>query len=143
VRRSDNELAFAILFIDLDGLKVINDSIGHDGGDRALQLVADTLRTTTRSSDIVARFGGDEFAVGWLGPSGSPAPKVLAERICDIVSRVEVKGDGDGLELGCSIGVARWEACDSTVEMLIERADRALYVAKANGRGQVHEFAAR
>jgi diguanylate cyclase (GGDEF)-like protein len=141
VRRTSGELAFAILFIDLDGLKAINDAIGHDGGDRALQLVADTLRATTRSSDIVARFGGDEFVVGCLGLRGSNDAMLLAERIRDRVSRSEVKGDGSTLELGCSVGVALLEPSDSSVEMLIERADRALYVAKANGRGQVHEFA--
>jgi diguanylate cyclase (GGDEF)-like protein len=142
VRRTDGELDLAILFIDLDGLKAINDSIGHDGGDRALQLVADTLRATTRISDIVARFGGDEFVVGCLDLGGSNDPMLLAERICDEVARSEVKGDDGNLRLGCSVGVAYLEACDSTVEMLIERADRALYIAKENGRGQVHELRA-
>jgi diguanylate cyclase len=141
VRRSDDELELAVLFIDLDGLKEINDSLGHDGGDRALQMVADALRVTARSSDIVARFGGDEFIVGWLGTKGSSAPMLLAQRICDHVSKLEVKSDDGSLELGCSIGVSLLEACDSTVGMVIERADRALYVAKANGRGRAYSSA--
>jgi diguanylate cyclase (GGDEF)-like protein len=137
-RRSDGQLDLAVLFIDVDGLKEINDSLGHDGGDRALQLVADAIRATTRGSDIAARFGGDEFVVGWLGTGGMSGPMLLAQRICDDVSKLEVKGEEGSVELGCSIGVSVLEACDSGLGMVIERADRALYIAKANGRGQVY-----
>jgi len=137
VRRSREKLDLAVLFIDLDGLKEINDRLGHDGGDRALQLVADVLRVTTRSSDIAARFGGDEFVVGLLETAGVSTPMLLAQRICDHVAQLEVKGDAGGLALGCSIGVSMLEACDSSVAMVIARADQALYVAKSAGRGQV------
>ena len=60
-------LVLALLFIDLDDLKTINDSIGHDGGDAAIRAVSEALQLTTRASDVIARFGGDEFVVGWLG----------------------------------------------------------------------------
>jgi diguanylate cyclase (GGDEF)-like protein len=138
VRRSDGKLDLAILFIDVDGLKEINDSLGHDGGDRALRLVADAVRATTRGSDIAARFGGDEFVVGWLGTGGPSAPMLLAQRICDHVAKLKVKGEEGSLELGCSIGVSVLEAGDNGLGTVIERADRALYMAKANGRGQVY-----
>jgi diguanylate cyclase (GGDEF)-like protein len=141
VRRSSHGLVLAVLFIDLDNLKRINDSLGHDGGDRALRTVADALRATTRASDIVARFGGDEFVVGSLASADSGAPLLLAERVRHYVSTLEVTGDGGSIALGCSIGVALSEPTDTTVESLIERADHALYMAKASGRGQVRSFA--
>ena len=140
VRRSSHALVLAVLFIDLDNLKRINDSFGHDGGDRALRTVADALRATTRASDIVARFGGDEFLVGTLASADSDAPLLLAERVRHYVSTLEVTGDEDSLTLGCSIGVALSEPTDTTVQSVIERADQALYMAKANGRGRVASF---
>jgi diguanylate cyclase (GGDEF)-like protein len=140
VRRSNHTLVLAVLFIDLDNLKKINDSLGHDGGDRALRIVADALRATTRASDIVARFGGDEFVVGTLGSADSDAPLLLAERVRQYIATLEVVGDEGSLTLGCSIGVALSEPTDTTVLTLIERADDALYIAKANGRGRVHSF---
>jgi diguanylate cyclase (GGDEF)-like protein len=140
VRRSEGQLGLAILFIDLDELKKINDSLGHDGGDRALRGLADALQATTRASDVVARFGGDEFVVGWLGNAGSDAPGLLASRIVEYVSTLEVTGDEGRVRLGCSIGVARSEEFDVAADVIIDRADRALYVAKTNGRGRVHEF---
>jgi diguanylate cyclase (GGDEF)-like protein len=140
VQRSDGQLEMAVLFVDLDELKKINDSFGHDGGDRALRGLADALRASTRASDVVARFGGDEFVVGWLGNSGSGAPALLAGRIVEYVSKLDVLGDGVPVRLGCSIGVARSEGYGDTLEGMIERADRALYMAKAEGRGRVHEL---
>jgi len=125
---------------DLDELKKINDSLGHDRGDWALRGLAGALRATTRASDVVARFGGDEFVVGWLGNAGSDGPELLARRIGEYVSRLEVKGDDGSLKLGCSIGVALSEPTDVTVATLIERADQALYVAKGKGRGRVHQL---
>jgi diguanylate cyclase (GGDEF)-like protein len=140
VHRGDSQLVLAVLFIDLDELKKINDSLGHDRGDWALRGIADALRATTRASDVVARFGGDEFVVGWLGNVGSDAPAMLAKRIGEYVSRLEVRGDTGSLKLGCSIGVALSEPTDVSVATLIERADQALYVAKAKGRGRVHQL---
>jgi diguanylate cyclase (GGDEF)-like protein len=140
VHRGDNQLILAVLFIDLDELKKINDTLGHDRGDWALRGIAGALSATTRASDVVARFGGDEFVVGWLGNVGSDAPALLATRIGEYVSRLEVKGDTGSLKLGCSIGVALSEPTDVTVATLIERADQALYVAKAKGRNRVHQL---
>jgi diguanylate cyclase (GGDEF)-like protein len=140
VHRSGGQLVLAVLFIDLDELKKINDSLGHDRGDWALRGIAAALKATTRASDVVARFGGDEFVVGWLGSVGSDAPALLATRIGEYVSRLEVKGDAATLKLGCSIGVALSEPGDLTVQALIERADRALYIAKSAGRGRVHQL---
>ena len=140
VLRGDGQLVLAVLFIDLDDLKNINDSLGHDRGDRALKGLADALRATTRATDVVARFGGDEFVVGWLGSMGSYAPALLAARISEYVSRLEVRGDAGCLKLGCSIGIAFSEPSDVTIQTLIERADRALYVAKGSGRGRVQQL---
>jgi diguanylate cyclase (GGDEF)-like protein len=140
VHRSQGHLELTILFIDLDDLKSINDSLGHDGGDAAIQTVADALRVTTRASDVLARFGGDEFVVGWLGSSGSDAPALLAKRISAHVAHSELEGNGHLLTLACSIGAAVSHPDDDSVETLIGRADQALYVAKADGRGQVRWF---
>lgn len=143
VHRSEGALMLALLFIDLDDLKSINDSIGHDGGDGAIRAVADSLRLTTRASDVIARFGGDEFVVGWLGDRDSEAPMQLATRISASVAKSEIGADGHLVALACSIGVAVSEPSDTTVETLIERADRALYCAKASGRGQIRLFGQR
>jgi diguanylate cyclase (GGDEF)-like protein len=142
VRRSQGELVLTVLFIDLDELKKINDSLGHDGGDEAIKAVADSLRAATRASDVIARLGGDEFVVGWLGKRDSEAPALLAARISELISHSVVEGEGCSRKIGCSIGVAQSEPGDRTVESLIDRADHALYVAKANGRGQVKWFGA-
>jgi diguanylate cyclase (GGDEF)-like protein len=142
VHRSLGQLELTVFFIDLDDLKGINDSLGHDGGDAAIQTVADTLRTTTRASDVLARFGGDEFVVGWLGNRGSDAPAILAERISAHVASSELEGNGRLLTLACSIGAAVSDSGDVSVETLIGRADQALYVAKSGGRGQVRWFGA-
>ena len=137
VRRSQGELALTLFFIDLDDLKMINDSIGHDGGDAAIRAVADSLRASTRASDVIARFGGDEFIVGWLGNSSSNVPEQLARRISAHVAQSEVGDKEHSVGLGCSIGAAVSEPSDLTIETLIERADRELYNAKADGKGQI------
>ena len=140
VRRSRGKLVLTLFFIDLDDLKVINDSIGHDGGDTAIRAVADALKLTTRASDVIARFGGDEFVVGWLGNPESDIPEDLAKRISAHVAQSEIGTPDGAVALACSIGVAVSEPSDKTVETLIERADRALYDAKTDGRGQIRWF---
>ena len=140
VRRSRGKLVLTLFFIDLDDLKMINDSIGHDGGDVAIRAVAEALKVTTRASDVIARFGGDEFVVGWLGNPESDVPQELANRISAHVAQSEIGTPGGAMALACSIGVAVSEPSDGTVETLIERADRALYDAKSEGRGQIRWF---
>ena len=139
-RRSLGELRLTLFYIDLDNLKAINDSVGHDGGDAAIRAVADTLRSTTRASDVIARFGGDEFIVGWLGSHDSQVPAMLATRIGIQVARSQVGDPAHPITLTCSIGVAVSEPSDMTVEPLIDRADRALYEAKSRGKGQARWF---
>jgi diguanylate cyclase (GGDEF)-like protein len=140
VRRSQGEQVLTLFFIDLDDLKSINDSIGHDGGDEAIRAVADALRATTRASDVAARFGGDEFVVGWLGNRDSHVPELLADRIGAHVAASRIGGTAHPVSLACSIGVAVSEPSDTTIGMVIERADQALYDAKAHGKGQTRWF---
>jgi len=129
--------ALALLFIDLDGLKVINDTFGHEGGDAAIRAVADVLRATTRQEDVVARIGGDEFIVACLGASDGARTSRLAERIRQQVARSVTVVGGQRIEVACSIGVAVSEQSDVSVDSLMHRADQALYLAKAEGRGSV------
>ena len=129
-----------ILFIDLDELKKINDSLGHEGGDDAIRAVAEALRATTRASDVVSRYGGDEFVVGWLGKPDPPATALLAKRISELVGSLGGAGrrpqpDDRVQHRGRHLG-----PLDATVLTLIERADHALYEAKKYGRGQVRWF---
>jgi diguanylate cyclase (GGDEF)-like protein len=140
VRRSQGALVLTVLFIDLDELKKTNDSLGHEAGDEAIRAVAIALKTTTRASDVVSRYGGDEFVVGWLGPQDSDATALMAKRISDLVAASVVRSNGRSLSLGCSIGVAISGGLDTTVLTVIERADHALYEAKKYGRGQVRWF---
>jgi diguanylate cyclase (GGDEF)-like protein len=138
VGRSAGDLELVVLFIDLDELKAINDTQGHDGGDAAIRVVADALRGATRSSDVVARFGGDEFVVGSVGRRDSGASALLAERIGASLDGLAIDTDeGARRRVGSSVGIAVSGLFDSSVEGLIERADDALYVAKQKGRGQV------
>jgi diguanylate cyclase (GGDEF)-like protein len=140
VRRSQGELVLTVLFIDLDELKKTNDSLGHEGGDDAIRAVANALTATTRASDVVSRYGGDEFVVGWLGKQDSGATALLAKHTTDLVASSVVCSGGQTITLGCSIGVAISGPYDTTVLTVIERADHALYEAKRYGRGQVRWF---
>lgn len=127
--------ALALLFIDLDGLKVINDTYGHEGGDAALRTVADALRATTRQEDVVARIGGDEFIVACLGATDGAPTSSLVERIRQQVAGSVTEVGGQRIEVACSIGVAVSEKTDVSVDSLMHRADQALYRAKAEGAG--------
>lgn len=128
------------LFVDMDGLKQINDRYGHAAGDDALRLTAEALREATRASDVVARLGGDEFLVaGLLGPDEVPGGDVahaeeLAERVrAAVAGKVVAVGDGEVVPLRCSVGIALAGA-GSTAESLVSEADAALLEAKAAGK---------
>ncbi len=133
----DQQLTMAVLFIDLDGLKVINDRFGHETGDEAIVLLANALRDTTRQGDVVGRLGGDEFLVASLGPYTVEDLHGLADRILQRVGeQVLAVGTDSQVAVRCSIGGARAEPGDSA-EALISRADFALYRAKQRGGDRI------
>jgi diguanylate cyclase (GGDEF)-like protein len=123
----------ALLMIDLDKLKQINDSFGHPVGDAAIRQVGWALRNTLRSGDTAARYGGEEFAVILPDTSLNDAA-IIAERLCRQVNSTPVPGLG---QISVSIGAAAYPDFAASPEELVERADKALYVAKKCGRNQV------
>ncbi len=127
-----------VVMIDLDRFKEINDSLGHDTGDRLLIEVGDRLRAATRSTDLVARFGGDEFAMLLTSRPTDPDGD-LERRIDEIHANLIQKVDIDGItfEIGASLGVARWPDQGDTSATLLRRADAAMYEAKRNQLGVV------
>ena len=125
----------AVLVIDLDDFKDVNDGLGHDVGDRLLVEVAARLRSSVRSSDTAARIGGDEFAV-LLNPVQSLwHAKRLAERVVDIL-RVGVEIDSHDVGVQASVGLAAARAGDVSYDELLRRADVAMYRAKGEGKGR-------
>ncbi len=126
---------FVLAMADVDDFKTINDRYGHGVGDRLLVSVAETLGRSVRSDDLVARVGGDEFAVLAGGLTLAQAEKRLGAigRMVQNASRLIVP---DGTPPSISIGMAEWSAGD-TMESLRQRADAALYEAKRNGKGRL------
>jgi diguanylate cyclase (GGDEF)-like protein len=130
----------ALLFIDLDKLKSINDRLGHEGGDEALRVVADAITASTRRADIRARIGGDEFVVATLQPRSQAEVLAMAERLRQRITLAEPELHGQRIHLACSIGIAESLGGDDTADDLIRRADLALYQAKQKGRDRVVWF---
>lgn len=129
----------ALLFLDLDDFKVINDSLGHTLGDRILKDVARRLLKVIRTGDIVCRLGGDEFAVLSHDFESQDAIALLAKRILDELSRPFITGGGVHV-ISASIGIATYpEAADNASDML-RSADLAMYRAKRDGRNKFHFF---
>jgi diguanylate cyclase (GGDEF)-like protein len=127
----------ALLFLDLDRFKLLNDQQGHRAGDRALIEVAEALRAELRPSDLLGRYGGEEFIAMLDGVVQEQAMQV-ATRLCRRVYRLEIPVNDEFL-LSISIGVAM-RTFNDTVETLIERADQAMYQAKVNGRNQARLY---
>jgi len=119
----------AMLFVDLDGLKMINDTFGHRAGDEALIQVANLLAKGVRSSDVVARIGGDEFGI-LLEASDDNDAHETATRLVDQICGCEFMHDGEALPLSVAIGVGMIDALD-TAEEVMQRADEAMYLRKA------------
>jgi len=124
---------FAILYIDLDGFKAINDSMGHDAGDKVLREVASRLLTLVRDSDLVSRFGGDEFVLIAQKLEGREGAEGLANRILDSL-HTPLRIQGEWVHVGASIGIALFPADAEDAEGLIRIADEALYKVKKNGK---------
>ena len=124
---------FAILFMDLDRFKLVNDSLGHQFGDRVLKEVAARLQTCLRQSDMLCRIGGDEFAMYLHGGDAKVAEQV-ARRLLDVMLRPFTL-DGMGFSIQCSIGLALFPQDGGTLDELIKQADTAMYQVKERGRG--------
>ena len=123
----------AILFMDLDNFKVINDTLGHIKGDLMLQEVAGVLKKTLRASDLSGRVGGDEF-IALLHPVSSPAGvRQCVQRICTSVRSV-MDRDFQDFSVTCSIGIAMYPADGINVASLVEKADKAAYAVKRKGK---------
>ena len=129
----------AVLFVDLDRFKPVNDERGHAVGDALLVQVGERLRSSLRRGDVVARFGGDEFVVLCERPTGAAEMGDLAHRLLATLSAPVTIG-ATTVAVGASIGVALGAGEGTTIDTLIRDADAALYRAKASGRGQVCTF---
>jgi diguanylate cyclase (GGDEF)-like protein len=119
----------AMLFVDVDGLKAINDSFGHRAGDEALIEVAELLASGVRKSDVVARIGGDEFGI-LLENADEQSAHETASRLIDLIAACEFLHDGNELPLSVAIGVGLIDASD-TAETVMARADQEMYRRKA------------
>jgi len=132
---------FAVLFIDLDHFKNINESLGHDMGDRVLKDVAERIRQYVRQTDTLARIGGDEFGIVLEGIDKPIDAGNAAQKILDCL-REPFLIDGHEIFTGCSIGVATYPNCGDDVRTLLKNADSAAYRAKALGRSNYQYYTA-
>jgi diguanylate cyclase (GGDEF)-like protein len=125
----------ALVAMDLDHFKTINDRFGHDSGDQTLSAFAELIRSNIRSTDLAARIGGEEFCVV-LSSSGARAPAAIAERIRAQTEAMTIRTASASIRTTVSAGIAYSTGAD-TIQSLLIRADEALYEAKAGGRNRV------
>jgi diguanylate cyclase (GGDEF)-like protein len=130
-----------MLMIDSDNLKTVNDLHGHEAGNRLLKMVAKCIETQLRHTDVLARYGGDEFVA--LLPE-TPADRALevAQRILKAVATAPLTFEGKRIETSVSIGLACYPEDGRSMNAIQARADRAMYLAKERGRNTVVKFAA-
>jgi diguanylate cyclase (GGDEF)-like protein len=133
-RSKRNDHSFALLVIDIDHFKLINDTYGHQKGDEVLHRLGNIFNDTVRSCDYVARYGGEEFIV-ILPEVGTAGGLEVAERIRERVARESINRKGDRITV--SIGMAMFAEHGATTELLFQQADKALYAAKTAGRNRV------
>jgi diguanylate cyclase (GGDEF)-like protein/putative nucleotidyltransferase with HDIG domain len=129
---------FAVMFLDLDHFKSINDRFGHDVGDTVLRAIGQHLKRTIRSNDVAGRYGGEEFVVGLAGCDSEAAPKI-AERHRAWIEALTFPKEGHPSTVTASVGLAVFnpEVPDSSLSALLKRADAAVYQAKRTGRNRV------
>jgi len=136
-----NDKITALFFIDLDHFKEINDSLGHEIGDRVLKIVSDKLKDTIRHEDTLARLGGDEFTVIMENLSQGQDASLLAKKILEVLSNPIVV-DGNKLYISSSIGISLYPDDGKSTQDLLKYADSAMYKAKAEGRNNFQFYSA-
>ncbi|MGO1503269.1 MAG: diguanylate cyclase domain-containing protein [Marinobacter sp.] len=138
IRHSERTGAFfALLFIDLDNLKAVNDLQGHEAGDQVLIKAAERIVATVRSEDTVAWLSGDEFTVILLDITDIEQIQLLAQNIINELEKSYDIGE-NAPSVSASIGVARYPQDGNNPRILLRHADQAMYHAKSNGRNQAH-----
>ncbi|MFL5538747.1 MAG: putative bifunctional diguanylate cyclase/phosphodiesterase, partial [Longimicrobiaceae bacterium] len=130
---------YAVLFIDVDNLKPVNDSLGHEAGDTLLKAVTQRMLESVRGEDTVARLSGDEFAVLLCGTGSAEHAEIVAERVLASLKTPVTIGD-HLVRAGVSIGLATSEACHAIDISPLRAADMAMYVAKSGGKGRCEVF---
>jgi len=133
----NKNIPFSLILIDLDNFKLLNDTEGHNHGDYVLKIIADIMKQYTRNTDVIARFGGDEFAI-ILPETTKEKSKAIAERIRNSVM-VNPKFIPYS-QVSLSMGIATFPNDGENMEVIIEKADEALYVAKSRGKNYIHLY---
>jgi len=138
--RRNRDLPCAVLMLDLDRFKIVNDTLGHAAGDLVLAMVADRLKSTVRDDDVIARLGGDEFAILQMSPGQVASVTALAARVVDVIAARPFMLEGQSIYLGASVGMAIAPTDGDDPTALMRNADLALYAAKASGRGAFRRY---
>ncbi|WP_379136494.1 diguanylate cyclase domain-containing protein [Paenibacillus sp. sgz500958] len=137
-KAKQNQTTLSFLYLDLDGFKMVNDTLGHGTGDRLLQEVAFRLLDCTRDNEIVTRIGGDEFVI-ILNTSAAKAmleAEVVAKRIINTIN-LPFEIDGEVISVGCSVGAAVWSPETQDTSEILRLADEALYISKRSGKNRI------
>jgi diguanylate cyclase (GGDEF)-like protein len=130
------DYSISVLMVDVDHFKKINDTYGHQGGDQVLETVAQKLKSTCRKSDILCRYGGEEFLIILPGADITDS-KVVGEKLRNAIEHTSLKFENKTIKATISIGAAQIKVGMEKPEQAIARADRALYHSKENGRNRV------
>ena len=138
-RGTRNLRQFAVMFIDLDNFKSVNDTLGHHAGDELLANVSQCLKTCLRDEDIIARVGGDEFVVVVSSETDKKGTSQVARRLIKSISGLDYK-TGDSDIVSASIGIAVFPDNGKDVETLLKNADTAMYMAKSHGKNCIQYF---
>jgi len=132
---------FSLLMVDSDSLKKVNDTHGHGAGDQLIKLVVKCMRDSLRTTDVLARYGGDEF-ICLLPETGSQGAAIVAERIRKRIAETPLSDRGTSVATSVSIGIASYPEHGDEFDIVAKNADRALYASKAAGRNRVTVHAA-
>ncbi|MGP8306783.1 diguanylate cyclase domain-containing protein [Vibrio sp. YIC-376] len=125
---------FAVIYLDLDGFKAINDTYGHDAGDEVLKVVAERMTSVTRHSDLIARLSGDEFVI-LINPANQPVVTRVSEQLLKSIC-TSISYNGHTLSVGVSIGVKLVGLNERDADRILKSADKAMYQAKKSGKGR-------